>query len=162
MDIKIPKERECGDCQACCIAPYIDDPELKKGAFEDCRNLCETGCSIYQNRPQTCRAFECGWLLGAMDDDWRPDKSGIMLTCNDPFGKRSIFAWEVKRNASNSARIRKGLAKLRDAMQMTVIIYEYGLPVLDNWLIHEDKLVKIDDNIYKLTCAAAKAGMPMT
>jgi hypothetical protein len=41
--------------------------------------FCTTNCTIYEDRPDSCRAFDCAWLLGAMDEDMRPDKSHIVI-----------------------------------------------------------------------------------
>ena len=40
---------------------------------------CAAGCAIYVDRPQSCRTFDCAWLLGDMDDNMRPDKSHIVI-----------------------------------------------------------------------------------
>jgi hypothetical protein len=75
-----PAEKICGPCQACCIAPKIDTPELRKPSGATCVHLVERGCGIYDKRPPVCRAFLCGWrLLPELDISWRPDLSGVML-----------------------------------------------------------------------------------
>ncbi len=39
------------------------------------------GCSIYDQRPQECRTFYCGYLLdSAIEDFWMPAKSKMVLT----------------------------------------------------------------------------------
>ena len=71
--------RECGACQVCCIALTIDRPEIQKMPGSACRHLKE-GCGIYENRPDVCRVFFCGWRkLAAIPADWRPDQSGILV-----------------------------------------------------------------------------------
>jgi len=74
--------RECGSCGTCCEVPVIDDKELQKPAGAVCVHLAKgQGCTIYQTRPQTCRGYYCGWrMLSSLDDDWRPDKSGVFIT----------------------------------------------------------------------------------
>lgn len=75
-------EKICGPCKACCIAPKIDTPDLKKRAGAACVHLVEKGCGIYAERPPVCRGFLCGWrLLPELDPSWRPDLSGVMLIC---------------------------------------------------------------------------------
>ncbi|HEX4293799.1 MAG TPA: hypothetical protein VHZ29_06675, partial [Rhizomicrobium sp.] len=71
----------------------IDAPELKKLAGVRCSNLRDDcKCAIYETRPDTCRGFECGWrVMAALGDDWRPDRSGIVLISklqNNPPGYR--------------------------------------------------------------------------
>lgn len=69
--------RECGDCTQCCIVPAIDKPEFQKEPSTVCRN-CDSGCKIYETRPDTCRTFYCGWRwLNIFPNDWRPDIVGV-------------------------------------------------------------------------------------
>jgi len=96
--------RECGPCQACCELPTV--PELKKPMFTRCGNLCAEGCSIYAERPVTCRAFVCAWLRGdaILADEDRPDQLGLMLeTCvSERLGEAAIQyvqIWETRRGA---------------------------------------------------------------
>jgi hypothetical protein len=68
--------RECGECTLCCLVTRV--PELDKPENTMC-TLCDAGCTIYNDRPQSCRAFDCAWLLGAMDEDQRPDKIHVVI-----------------------------------------------------------------------------------
>jgi hypothetical protein len=73
--------RECGTCTVCCYALPIDDAELQKLPGDVCANCTGRGCRIYEARPRVCRSFFCGWwLLPQLDDDWRPDRSGVLIT----------------------------------------------------------------------------------
>jgi hypothetical protein len=43
------------------------------------------GCSIYLDRPKTCRVFLCGWIREEMNgvlvpEEFRPDRCGIVFT----------------------------------------------------------------------------------
>ena len=72
--------RECGDCNLCCIVPSIDRPEIQKASGAVCRNCTAAGCAIYEDRPNVCRDYYCGWRRTALiDDDWRPDQSGVFI-----------------------------------------------------------------------------------
>ena len=72
--------RECGECQACCIVPGIDDPEMQKQPGVPCRHCLKGECDVYDGRPSVCRKYFCGWRkLASLDDDWRPDKSGVLI-----------------------------------------------------------------------------------
>ena len=56
----------------------IDKPEIQKEAGVTCR-YCRGGCTIQDHWPQLCRDYFCGWRrLKIMDDDWRPDRSGVL------------------------------------------------------------------------------------
>ena len=74
--------RECGSCGVCCKVPVIDDKALQKPAGAVCVHFAKArGCTIYETRPQTCRAHYCNWrFMPNLDDDWRPDKSGVYIT----------------------------------------------------------------------------------
>ena len=73
--------RTCGECNVCCVALAIDDPELQKLEGHRCRNAQrDNGCAIYATRPHTCRTFFCGWRrLKWIRETLRPDKSGVLV-----------------------------------------------------------------------------------
>ena len=63
----------------CCTA--LEIPELKKPAGPACPNcILSGGCTIYADRPQVCRDFECLWLNSReLPVNMRPDKIGTIL-----------------------------------------------------------------------------------
>ena len=70
--------RTCGECTLCCTAMAIDKPEIQKEAGVTCRH-CQGGCTIRDHWPALCRDYFCGWRrLKIMDDNWRPDRSGVL------------------------------------------------------------------------------------
>jgi Fe-S-cluster containining protein len=73
--------RSCGECNVCCVALTIDDPALQKPQGYRCRNsLPDHGCAIYNDRPQTCRTFFCGWRqFKWVKEKLRPDRSGVLI-----------------------------------------------------------------------------------
>jgi hypothetical protein len=81
VDGQVIEGRECGSCNACCVALTIEDPALYKVQGYRCPNLNgENGCGIYPTRPHTCRIFECGWrLLKFVKPTMRPDKSDVLI-----------------------------------------------------------------------------------
>tara|TARA_B100001146_G_C15859034_1_gene296904 strand:- start:39 stop:503 length:465 start_codon:yes stop_codon:yes gene_type:complete len=71
----------------CCKVLGIDSGWLKKPANEWC-SKCDKGkgCTVYDERPEDCREFECLWLVLAKDPECetpslslRPDKSKVVL-----------------------------------------------------------------------------------
>lgn len=68
--------RECGSCTLCCTVTRV--PELNKPENVQCSN-CKSGCSIYNERPTSCRTFACEWLKGDLDEIARPDKLHVLL-----------------------------------------------------------------------------------
>ena len=55
--------------------------ELAKEMGERCPHTVKRGgCAIYEQRPQSCRAFNCLWLTnGEIPDYWKPDKSKLVV-----------------------------------------------------------------------------------
>jgi hypothetical protein len=74
-----PQEvRDCGSCTSCCTLLEVTD--AGKAVNEWCK-YCEAGkgCTIYDQRPQMCRSFSCAWLQGHLNDDWYPERAGIVV-----------------------------------------------------------------------------------
>lgn len=100
--------RECGDCNECCILLRIT--ELDKEADVACEHLSNHRCSIYDDRPRSCRKFECLWLKGEVPEDLRPDRSGVMIS--DGF---------IRRNGSLDLYIHETREGAVDAIWETII-----------------------------------------
>jgi len=85
-------QRECGDCSLCCKVLRI--PELDKPKDAWCSNFAAgAGCSIYADRPASCRDFVCRWLADpSMGPEWKPSvcklvldtKPGLLVVHADP------------------------------------------------------------------------------
>lgn len=93
--------RKCGTCNACCTllaVPAVDTPSftrcehLKAGRSTRCCSLGD------EARPEACRAFACGWLLGIGANKDRPDRSGVMITSSfDPEDQRhQVQAYQTR------------------------------------------------------------------
>jgi hypothetical protein len=100
-----PKARSCGGCTACCTALGV--VELKKKMWVRCDEECTSGCSIYDNRPQSCRDFTCLWLTGNIEGDERrrPDQLGLIFVGQGKKFKEIdipvIGVWEIRPDALN-------------------------------------------------------------
>lgn len=70
-------QRSCGDCQECCRVVHV--VALDKPRNTVCEHQCPTGCAIYPDRPKECKQFRCSWLNGDMNEDMRPDNSGVIV-----------------------------------------------------------------------------------
>ena len=81
MEPELIAGRECGSCNVCCVALTIDEPTLRKPQGFRCRNAQrDNGCSIYPDRPPTCRSFFCGWRqLPWVRAGLRPDRSEVLV-----------------------------------------------------------------------------------
>lgn len=63
----------------CCKLTII--PELEKPFNTWCQH-CSTrsGCDAYETRPQRCREYNCYFVMSDLPEEWRPNKSRIMIT----------------------------------------------------------------------------------
>lgn len=75
--------RECDGCTACC------DGWLKGQSYghhfqpgRPCHFKCETGCSIYDKRPETpCQNYNCEWLTNYEIPEWmKPNIAKVIIT----------------------------------------------------------------------------------
>ena len=71
--------RECGSCSMCC--KLIGFEELAKPPGVWCKHVSPgKGCSIHDERPVSCRNFDCYWLHDAnLGPEWKPDKSKFVI-----------------------------------------------------------------------------------
>lgn len=71
--------RECGTCTLCCRLLGIG--EILKPPGVNCPHCAVgQGCTIYPDRPHTCRGFYCGFLLMKdLGEEWRPSISKLIL-----------------------------------------------------------------------------------
>ncbi len=82
-------DRKCGACTLCCTALAV--PELDKKNGEPCIHITPEGCGIYEDRPLSCRVFECAWLQGAGDGlHTRPDYTGGVLVGENDNGPHKL------------------------------------------------------------------------
>lgn len=103
----IRKARPCGDCTACCTVMAV--PELGKSRGQACAHLCASGCAIYEERPASCRRFDCLWRLGFARDDDRPDRFGVIfdITPTDrDSGLQAVLAFEARPGAFAEQKVR--------------------------------------------------------
>lgn len=77
----------CGTCTLCCTVMRVD-MQPPKEAHETCTHCSRGGCSIYADRPDACRGFQCLWLASqqvarfALPAAMRPDRCGVAIDLN--------------------------------------------------------------------------------
>jgi len=109
------KEHPCGECQACCMAVGVH--ELEKPMWTPCKHQCETGCGIYDSRPDSCRGYYCMYQAGMLNggEEMRPDKLGIIFdfraTSTDG---DAISAWEMREGVADDPQVLEMLRKIGD------------------------------------------------
>ena len=87
----IPAEgKSCGDCSLCCKVMGV--AEVSKAPGQWCAHIVKGGgCSIYADRPASCRSFHCEWLQSAtLGPEWRPDRARFVLSWEEDKQKLSI------------------------------------------------------------------------
>jgi len=82
-NLQSPKDfRDCGSCVECCKNLYIEDVyghSVTPG--NPCFFLCkERRCTIHENRPQTCRNFQCAWSQHLLPEWMKPDQSNVLVS----------------------------------------------------------------------------------
>lgn len=79
------------------------------------------GCTRYDERPPSCRDFECLWLKGLIltDDGHRPDRCGLVLTAHPE--QRTVEAVETSPGSSEGPDARALIERLR-AAQLNVVV----------------------------------------
>jgi Fe-S-cluster containining protein len=88
------KRRPCGPCNACCTVMGVS--ELLKPDRTPCEHLVNhstKSCGIYNDRPFSCKVFNCAWryeMVGSGVED-RPDHSGVIFDG----GRAGTSAWYV-------------------------------------------------------------------
>jgi hypothetical protein len=77
----------CGECRACCYVFALPGKPEKCW----CKHSMPEGCDCYMDRPSVCRGYRCGYLqLKIARATWRPDKSGIVISCRGRFRGHSV------------------------------------------------------------------------
>lgn len=67
--------RNCEDCHWCCYFPEIPNSPVN----EWCGH-CNSGCDIYDDRPEVCKNFGCLWYnQEQVPESLRPDLCGVMF-----------------------------------------------------------------------------------
>jgi hypothetical protein len=94
------KNRQCGDCSACCHVAEVKEGIVNKPACSACPFL-NRGCTLFDEptRPLVCSSFQCSWLRSYGNDSDRPDKSGVMVSVNHMNGGTWINVMDLVKNA---------------------------------------------------------------
>lgn len=73
--------RTCGACSLCCRTMAIEELAKPRGVWcEHANPKASAGaCGIYETRPPSCSAFSCLWLSGALPEEFKPSKIGLVL-----------------------------------------------------------------------------------
>lgn len=101
---------------------------MEKAAYVTCEKLCQAGCGIYADRPESCRTFRCQWLRGMLevdgtvDTDLRPDACGVVFDYQPGTAFGEVFtAWEIEPGASTRGHARSIVEGLRERFLVIVM-----------------------------------------
>lgn len=94
--------RECGSCTACCTWLIGNAYGWEFGGGKSCRFLCETGCSVHKARPKVCENYFCAWAQELIDEDLRPDKSGILVSVENNENGQYLKVIEIVKDSINT------------------------------------------------------------
>jgi len=139
--------KPCGDCRACCTVVGV--PEIDKANFQPCKHECGTGCSIYPERPGSCRNYFCGWKWGMIEGDERrrPDNLGVIFDFQAFPAPGVLRAWEVRPGAASEPPARYLMQKLER---------KYGRPflVIDQALVQRCNARSLPDGYWEAAALA--------
>jgi hypothetical protein len=124
-------QRECGDCQVCCIVPEINECDLFKPSGNPCPHLCPAGCSIQESKPAACQRFLCAWrVMPEIDEGWRPDRIGLLgIVGVTEAGKRAVqFIPFRSAKVLAASAVVKELRRLVSTLEVWI-----GLPLRGEW-----------------------------
>jgi hypothetical protein len=165
------RQRRCGDCQLCCR--LLPTKEIDKPHNTRCPHQCRTGCAIYARRPESCRLWNCRWLLGD-DTGPRPDRAHLVVdmipdyvTEVTPQGERhqeviQIWIDPAWPNAHRAPAFRAWLerenmpALIRYGPTESVIVVPPGRMEDGQW--HEKRLEQTRDTAHNLVDVLEKIG----
>jgi hypothetical protein len=128
-----PIPSSCGGCTVCCKVLQVNDtPGGPKPAGVACPylNAEDSGCTIYETRPATCKSFECMYIKLARRSDvetpetLRPDKSGVMIVHNP---QRLYFTCHVYDPARPEAW------RAPEVQEVILRLLEEGFKVIISW-----------------------------
>lgn len=93
--------RKCDNCTMCC--QLLPVPVVNENINTTCQYCKNSECSIYKNRPEACKEFNCEWLLNDdMSDDLRPDRCNVIFEKIDDditlclVNYEDLNAWKTK------------------------------------------------------------------
>jgi hypothetical protein len=74
--------RGCDGCTLCCKVIGVHEISKPRGVWcTQCK--IGSGCTIYESRPNDCRAYSCRFLTDEeLDESWRPSNCKMVINAN--------------------------------------------------------------------------------
>ena len=114
--------RECGTCGECCWLMSVDEIDLPNDT--QCKHF-NKGCLIYDDRPDGCKHFECGWLVQAVPERFKPDKVHLVVFLSSRDGTNAINIEETAPMAVLTEEGKELLAFLTRTFDMRIYGRQY-------------------------------------
>ncbi len=94
--------RECNGCTACCtwLIGYAYGWEFGNG--KACKFLECDGCGIHKVRPKDCEKYFCAWSQELIDEEYRPDKCGVLVSVEQNENGQYLKIIEIVKGSINN------------------------------------------------------------
>lgn len=157
--------RECGECNVCCVAPSIKQPDLPfKPAGKPCEHCtAKGGCGIYDSRPELCKSYLCLYLTEMVDH--RPDSDGVAWTLQEhPCPGGMLLLMGHCKSVADAVRVKSVMETLKRFLDKSDMITsavlrdgKYAVSWLDSY--NHGEIMKIDseDNLLPDTRRATRS-----
>lgn len=93
--------RECNGCTSCCTWLKGSAYGWEFGNGKSCRFLECNGCGIHKVRPKLCENYFCAWAQELIDEEYRPDKCGFLVSVENGDNGQYLKVVEIKDNSLN-------------------------------------------------------------
>ena len=127
MELTADGQRVCGPCNVCCTTMQVR--ALHKPAGMRCIHQIDSGCGVYEHRPDACRDWYCMWVRdrgSVFTDDQRPDRLRLIFTAapaDAVTGRQAINAHEVVRGGSGTPAGRAAITFLAQFARVQIVPY---------------------------------------
>ena len=91
--------RECNGCTACCTWLIGNAYGWEFGNGKSCRFLECDGCGVHKARPKVCENYFCAWAQELIDEEYRPDKCGFLVSVENEEEGQYLKVIEIKDNS---------------------------------------------------------------
>lgn len=151
---KMPVARSCGTCNLCCTTHGIE--ELAKPRNVRCGNLNTLGrCGVYENRPLSCRTYQCLWLQGQLPYEMKPVISRVVADANTEGNMLVLHVLPQDREVLRKGRVRDFISLVMKQLPVVVVCGTdrtvYAGPgvdiVLNEYNVETDGNVRFDEDI---------------
>jgi hypothetical protein len=97
--------RNCNGCTVCCTWLYGDSYGWEFGAGKSCKFLDCDGCSVHKVRPKSCENYFCAWAQELIDDEFRPDQCGFLISVENNAQGQYLKIIETTKDSINKSII---------------------------------------------------------